>query len=106
MNIFTSVPEVVKEATLSLKIICCGYIFFAYGMVISQSFNGAGDTYTPTLINFICYWLIQIPLAWFAAVNFGFGASGVYFSIAFSLSILAIISIILFKRGKWKKVQV
>jgi len=106
VNIFTSVPEVVKEATLSLKIICCGYIFFAYGMVISQSFNGAGDTYTPTLINFICYWLIQIPLAWFAAVNFGFGASGVYFSIAFSLSILAIISIILFKRGKWKKVQV
>ena len=106
VNIFTTVPNVVQEATLSLKIICCGYIFFAYGMVVSQSFNGAGDTLTPTLINFICYWLIQIPLAWITAVNFGFEGSGVYFSIAFSLSILAIISVVLFKRGKWKTVNV
>jgi len=106
VHIFTTVPVVVKEATQSLKIICSGYIFFAYGMVISQSFNGAGDTLTPTLINFICYWIVQIPLAWITAVFFGFEGTGVYFSIAFSLSLLAIISIILFKRGKWKAVHV
>ncbi|UZR93971.1 MATE family efflux transporter [Chondrinema litorale] len=106
VGIFTSEPQVVSQATLSLKIICCGYIFFAYGMVISQSFNGAGDTFTPTLINFICYWLVQIPLAWFSSVYFGFGVAGVYFAIAFSLSLLAIISIILFRQGRWKKVMV
>ena len=106
VSIFTTEPAVVEQATLSLKIICCGYVFFAYGMVISQSFNGAGDTYTPTLINFFCYWMVQIPLAWFSAVYFGFGVAGVYFAIAFSLSLLAVISILLFKKGNWKKVMV
>ncbi len=104
--IFSQDPEVVKHGVASLKIICLGYVFFAYGMVISQSFNGAGDTSTPTIINFICYWIIQIPLAYFLAVNFNLGSSGVYIAIAASLSILAVICILVFKRGKWKTVAV
>ncbi len=105
IGIFSTEPEVIEAGTLSLKIIIAGYLFFAYGMVLSQSFNGAGDTYTPTAINFVAFWLIQIPLAWYL-VQQDFGPSGVYWSIFISESILALICIYVFRLGRWKRVEI
>jgi len=86
-----------------LRIICAGYVFFAYGMVISQAFNGAGDTYTPTVINIIAFWLLQIPLAYYLSK---YGPSGVYWAIAIGESVLALICIYVFRLGRWKKVKI
>jgi putative MATE family efflux protein len=106
IHIFTSELEVVKAGTLSLQIICLGYIFFAYGMVLGQAFNGAGDTRTPTVINFICFWIIEIPLGYMLAVTMGWGLSGVCWSIAISEALLALMLIWTFRKGKWKTVQI
>ena len=105
IGIFSEEEEVIAAGVVSLKIIIAGYIFFAYGMVLSQSFNGAGDTYTPTAINFVAFWMIQIPLAWYL-VQQEFGPPGVYWSIFISESILALICIYVFRLGRWKKVVV
>jgi putative MATE family efflux protein len=89
-----------------LHIIALGYLFFSYGMIISQSFNGAGDTKTPTILNFVCFWLLQIPLAWFMAKWLQMGPRGVYFAIGISEGLLALVCIVIFKKGKWKLVKV
>ena len=89
-----------------MQVICLGYVFFANGMVLVQAFNGAGDTRTPTLMNLVCFWAIEIPLAYFLARELDFGPTGVFASVAISESLMAIIAIILFRRGKWKLVQV
>ena len=104
--IFDQDPEVVKNGILALRIICLSYIFFAYGMVISQAFNGAGDTTTPTIINFVAFWIVQIPIAYGLAVTLNFGPSGVYWAIVISNCLSAIIGVIVFKKGKWKQVIV
>ncbi len=97
----------VKETGINaLRIICFGYIFFAYGMVVGQAFNGSGDTRTPMYISLVVFWFIQIPLAYFLAVNLGWESNGVFFCIAFAHSLYAIVAIYLFKKGKWKTVQV
>jgi Na+-driven multidrug efflux pump len=75
-------------------------------MVMVQSFNGAGDTYTPTMINLCCYWLFQIPLAYCLAMPLGFGAKGVFVAITIAESLLAVVSIVVFRRGHWKTQQV
>lgn len=106
ITIFSSDPKVMNVGISALRIICLGYVFFAYGMVISQAFNGAGDTKTPLVVNFIVFWLIQIPLAYWLAVTLDWQATGVFVMIAVSHSLQAIISIFLFKRGKWKNVKV
>lgn len=106
VRLFTVEPEVVKYGALALRVICCGYIFFAYGMVIGQSFNGAGDTKTPTIINFFCFWLFEVPLAWVLARTFELGPLGIFLAIAVASSLFAIVSIVIFKRGNWKTVQV
>lgn len=106
MRFFTQDEEAVKAGTLCLHILAIGYIFFAYGMIISQSFNGAGDTKTPTYINLFVFWLIQIPLAYFLAKYLKWGPRGVYIAIGIAESLLAVICIILFKKGKWKLVKV
>ena len=103
---FNSDPEVIKYGVAGLRIICSGYVFFAYGMVINQSFNGAGDTKTPTMISFISFWIIQIPLAYTLAMTMGWGPEGVYWAIAIAESLLAVISIWLFRKGRWKKVEI
>ncbi|MFT5166434.1 MAG: putative MATE family efflux protein [Saprospiraceae bacterium] len=105
ISIFSDNPNVIEAGKTSLRIICAGYVFFAYGMVLSQAFNGAGDTYTPTVLNIIAFWLIQIPLA-YTLVQLDFGTKGVYWSIAISESILAILSIYVFRKGKWKAVKI
>ncbi len=99
-------PLVVESGVLALRIFSVGYVFFAYGMVISSAFNGAGDTLTPTIINFICFWLIEIPLGWLLAVHFGYGLAGVCWAVFIAESIMAVILIVIFKKGKWKEVKI
>jgi len=106
VRIFHEGPLVVKYGTASLRIICLGYIFFAYGMVISQAFNGAGDTRTPTVMNFICFWAIQIPLAYWIGITQELGPNGVFWAVAISETILAGLCIYLFRKGRWKKIAI
>lgn len=103
---FSENPVVVKNGALCLQIMAAGYIFYAYGMVVIQSFNGAGDTKTPTLINFVCFWLFQLPFAYLFALYLDFGPIGVFAAITLAEILIAVIGIILFKKGKWKTVQV
>lgn len=95
-----------QYAVQSLRIVALGYVFYAYGMVIPAAFNGAGDTKTPTFINIFGFWCFQIPLAWWLAVHLNMGPKGVFIAIAIAESMIAIVGIILFKRGKWKEVKV
>jgi Na+-driven multidrug efflux pump len=106
IGIFSSEPSVISYGKMGLQIICIGYVFFAYGMVIAQSFNGAGDTRTPTYINLFCHWLIQIPLAYFLSLYLEWGPKGTFMAIAFAFCLHAVICVVIFKRGKWKKVLV
>lgn len=106
LGIFSSDAEVVKNGSRCLQIISLGYIFYAYGMVISQSFNGAGDTITPTLINLFGFWLLQIPLAYALAVVFDVGSPGVYTAVSVAESMIAVVGIFIFRRGKWKAVKI
>lgn len=106
IGLFDKTPKVIEIGVICLQIICLGYIFFGYGMVLSQALNGAGDTKTPTIINLICFWALEIPLAYILAKVLDWGPSGVFWSIAISESILAIIAIFVFRRGKWKNMKV
>jgi putative MATE family efflux protein len=103
---FNATPSVVENGALCLQIIALGYVFYAYGMVVSQAFNGAGDTKTPTKINLISFWLFQLPLAYVAALVLGWGAKGVFIAITLAEVLLAIMAMVWFKKGKWKQVQV
>ena len=96
--------SVAAFAVSCLQIVSLGYPFYAWGMVMEQAFNGAGDTATPTWINLGCYWMFQIPLSWWLSARLG--PRGVYLAICAAESILAVVSILLFRRGSWKKVQV
>ena len=100
---FSSDPDVVRQATTCLRIVAAGFLFYAYGMVLTQSFNGAGDTMTPTLINLFVFWLWEIPLAWLLARTFSLGPIGVYLAMAIAFSTLAVVSALVFRRGRWKK---
>ncbi|ARV13498.1 MATE family efflux transporter [Gilvibacter sp. SZ-19] len=106
LKIFSDDPEVIGSGALSLRVIAAGYVFYAYGMVIIQAFNGAGDTKTPTVINFFCFWLFQLPFAYLAAVSFGMGPLGVLLAITLAEVLIAAIGIALFRKGKWKSVKV
>lgn len=106
MRIFTSDSGIITAGAECLRIVAFGYIFYAWGMVMPQAFNGAGDTMTPTKINFFCFWLFEIPFSYFLALKLGTGEHGVYWSIVVTESIAGIVGIILFRRGKWKQVQV
>jgi putative MATE family efflux protein len=106
VSIFTNDDAVAGIAATTLRYVSYGYVAYGYGMVIVQSFNGAGDTLTPTMINLGCYWLFQIPLAWWLAFRAGFGVSGIFLAIAIAESMLAVIGILAFRRGTWKLKQV
>ncbi|MBN1251416.1 MAG: MATE family efflux transporter [Bacteroidales bacterium] len=106
LGLLSSDTEIIKHGTVALRIVSIGFISYALGMVIIQSFNGAGDTNTPTLINLLAFWFIEIPLAYFLALNTNLDEKGVYFAILISETFMTIFSIILFKRGKWKHVKV
>jgi putative MATE family efflux protein len=100
--LYTHDPVIAGHAINCLRIVSCGFLFYAYGMVLTQSFNGAGDTWTPTWINLGCFWLWEIPLAWFLALRLGFGPPGVYVAVTVAFSTLAVVSAILFRKGRWK----
>ena len=97
---------VIEAGALSLQVIAAGYVFYAYGMVLTQSFNGAGNTKVPTVINFFCFWLFQIPVAYVAALILGWGPLGVYLAITLSETLIAAVSWYWFKKGKWKTFKV
>lgn len=102
IGIFTADPAIVPLAVLCLRYLSYGYVSYAYGMVVSQSFNGAGDTFTPTVLNLICFWLCEIPLAYALAFPFGAGPIGAFISVVISDSLLAVLAILWFRRGLWK----
>ena len=102
LRAFTSDPVVSDYAVHCLRIVALGYPLYAYGMVLTQSFNGAGDTWTPTWLNLLCFWIFEIPLAWGLSGPAGFGPSGVFWAIMASFSLLALASVVLFRRGRWK----
>jgi putative MATE family efflux protein len=106
VRFFTQDPEVVPFGSDCLRLIAYGFPFYAWGMVLTQAFNGAGDTFTPTLINLFCFWLFEIPLAWVLATRAGAGPRGVFLAIMIAFSLLAVVSGILFRRGAWKEKKV
>jgi len=106
VELFTTDAVVLANATQCLQIVAIGYIFYAYGMVVAQSFNGAGDTRTPTILNFFAFWMFQIPLAYVLAITLNMGPKGVYIAIVVAESVLAIVGIMIFRRGKWKAVKI
>lgn len=101
--LFTDEEMVIQIGAQCLRIISFGYLFYSWGMIMIQAFNGAGDTMTPTYLNFICFWLIEIPLAWGLAMSLGMEENGVFWSIVIAESLLGVLGVIVFKRGKWKE---
>jgi putative MATE family efflux protein len=101
-GLFTQDPEVFHQASRALWVVSLGFPLFAMGMCLEGAFNGAGDTATPTRLNFFCLWLGQVPIAWLLAKPLGMGATGVFIAVPVSFSILALWSGVLFKRGRWK----
>ncbi|MBK8328759.1 MAG: MATE family efflux transporter [Bacteroidetes bacterium] len=106
ISFFTEEKEVIAYGVSALRIIGTGYIFYGIGMVMMQALNGAGDTRTPTIINFVCFWLIQIPLAYLLSTYFQYGPIGVFVSIPIAETLIAIIAYFVFKKGKWTQKQV
>ena len=106
IRLFTHDPEVVPLATACLRILSYGNVAYAYGMVMLQAFNGAGDTVTPTIVHFFGFWLLEIPLAYWLAIPLGLHANGVYLSILIAEASIAATSMLLFRRGRWKQQQI
>jgi putative MATE family efflux protein len=106
VGLFSADAQVIRYGATCLRIISLCYVLWAYGEIIVQAFNGAGDTWTPTLINFFVYWVVQLPLAFILAFRFHLGPSGAYYGILVAEVLLAIIGIYVFRRGKWKEKKV
>jgi putative MATE family efflux protein len=106
ISVFTSDPEVAPYGVRCLRIVAAGFFFYGYGMVLTQAFNGAGDTRTPTWINLCCLWLWEIPLAWVLAYPVGLGPTGVFVAVSVAFSTLALVSAWIFSKGTWKTKQV
>jgi len=101
--LFTGDPAVAPLAVTGLRVLSYGYISYSWGMVVTAAFNGAGDTKTPTVLNLFCFWVCQIPAAWLLAFHTSLGPRGVFFAVILGDTLLAISSILLFRRGRWKK---
>lgn len=105
-DFFAPAPDVRVYAVRALRIISSGYLFYGVGMVMVSAFNGAGDTKTPTRINFFAFWLFQIPLAWFLSMKLALGPTGVFIAIPVAETSIAIAAFLLFKKGRWKTVRI
>ena len=105
-RLFIQDAEVVEVAAAGIRIVALGNVCYAWGMVMVQAFNGAGDTLTPTIINVFCYWLFQIPFAWLLSMRLGMGPSGLFLAIPAAETLIAVVSVIMFRRGRWKKVRI
>jgi Na+-driven multidrug efflux pump len=106
VSLFTNVPEVMDYSADCLRIVSYGFVLYGYGMVLAQSFNGAGDTWTPTYLNLITFWVLELPLAYLLAHAFGYGPRGVFWAITIAFSFYAVAGGLIFRRGRWKKVRV
>jgi Na+-driven multidrug efflux pump len=104
IRIFTQEEAVVAVGKDALRLISYGYLLYAYGLVLVQAFNGAGDTITPTVINVFCYWVFQLPLANYLAGQMG--PNGVFTAVTLTESMIAICGILAFRSGRWKRAQV
>jgi putative MATE family efflux protein len=105
-RLFTSDPQVHPYAVSCLRIVSLGFLFYACGMVLTQAFNGAGDTWTPTMINLGIFWVCEIPLAWWLSSHTTLEARGVFTALTVAYSVLAVVSAVLFRRGAWKRARV
>ena len=106
VSLFGGTGEASAYAVDCLRIVAAGFPFYAYGMVVTAAFNGAGAVWTPTVINLFCFWLWEIPLAWVLAYTFDFGPNGVFAAIAIAYATLAVVSAVIFRRGHWKAAPV
>jgi putative MATE family efflux protein len=106
IGLFTQDPAVVPLAVNSLRIFSCGNAAYAYGMVMMQAFNGAGDTLTPTYINLFGFWLLEIPLAWWLAMHTFMSVNGVFVSVVVAQATVVLISIVLFRQGRWARQRI
>jgi putative MATE family efflux protein len=106
VRLFVDDPAVLPIAALALRTFSCGNVGYAYGMVMLQAFNGAGDTLTPTIVNFFGFWVLELPLAWWLAVGLNLHAQGVFLAIVISESAIAAAGMILFRQGRWKRQQI
>jgi len=102
VGLFTHDPAVAEFARDALRVIAVGFVLYAYGMVLSQAFNGAGDTWTPTVLNLLAFWVIEIPVAYALAIVFDFGPHGVFVAITAAFSLFALLAMAMFRRGHWK----
>jgi len=100
--IFTRDAGIAPWGVGCLRIVSAGFVFYAYGMVVSNAFNGAGDTWTPTVLNLVCFWMLEVPLAWALSRLPALGPRGVFAAIAVAFSTLALASSLVFRRGRWK----
>ncbi len=104
-GLFTNDPDVLRYGTSCLRILAIGIPMYAVGMIVTQALNGAGDTATPTVINFLCFWILQIPLAYWLATSQSLGPNGVFWAIVVSESLVTVLGVAVFTRGKWKQQQ-
>ncbi len=102
IRFFMDTPQVIESGVMCLRIVSIGFLSYALGMVLINSFNGAGDTITPTKINLFCFWLLEIPLAYFLAVTLGLQERGVFWAIVIAETVLTAIAVFIFRRGYWK----
>ena len=105
VGLFSSDDEVLRYGISCLRILGVGIPMYAIGMIITQALNGAGDTTTPTVINFVCFWMLQIPLAFWLASNISMGPNGVFLAIVLSESLVTVLSVVIFRLGRWKHQQ-
>jgi putative MATE family efflux protein len=106
IGLFTEDPAVVPVAVACLRIFSCGNIAFAYGMVLMQAFNGAGDTLTPTYINLFGFWILEIPLAWWLAMHSFMHVNGVFVAVVVAQAVVVLIGLVLFRQGRWAKQRI
>ncbi|MBC2840395.1 MATE family efflux transporter [Robiginitalea sp. SC105] len=106
IGLFNQTGPVVESGALCLRIITAGYLFYAYGMVVTQAFNGSGDTRTPTRINLVAFWVFQLPFAYLASRTLHMGPMGVFLAITLAEVLLSVLAVIAFRKGRWKSFQV
>jgi putative MATE family efflux protein len=102
VGILTGDPEVVEKGAECMRIMSLGFVAYGFGMVMVNSLNGAGDTFSPMVINLFCFWIFEIPLAYVLAIVMGMGEKGVYYSIVIAESLMTAMAFYLFKKGNWK----
>ena len=106
LSIFSASSEVLASGALCLRYISSCYVFYAYGMMMLQAFNGAGDTATPTRVNLLSYWVVQMPLAWLMGHSLGWGPPGMYGAVALAELAMCAISVAYFRQGRWKRAEI